>query len=268
MKFTDLCGPLGSSNDTPWLDRNLTADMAKWKSDGVLDLKSFLPDKLIDGYRSVRDKVNEPGGWRHPTPYMEHKEILDICLYPPLAKIMSELIGHPMGLHLNLTGYVSTERRWHQDDYLNPTHVNGNYMSVWMALDDIDPSSGPFQYVRGSHTWPRMTREAIFNNAPKDMLDEHRWPSLTQDLVGDACEQEINQRNAQVTSYLPKKGDVLLWHARLMHQGSKPSVPGTPRLALIAHYSSIQHRPDMPPPVPYSGGYYFPITTLNKGTTK
>ena len=60
-------------------------------------------------------------------------------------------------------------------------------------------------------------------------------------------------------TYLPKKGDVLLWHSRLIHRGSKANVPGMERRALIVHYSGINHRQDMPQAEPYGDGYIFPL---------
>lgn len=271
MKYHDLCGLETPDVDRPWLDRTLTPEQTMWRNNGVVVLPRFMPDALVARYRSVRDLIQEPGGWKHPTPYMEHDEIKDICLYEPLMRVMHGLIGEPMGLHLNLTGYVSTERKWHQDSYLNPAHVNNHYAAVWLALDDIHPDSGPFQYVPGSHQWPQMTRDALFAAAPKDLLDPHRWPSLTQDLVGEACEDYIKRQGVPVETYVPSKGDVLIWNGRTMHRGSKPNVPGMPRLALISHYSSIRHRPEMPAPVRYqngqSSGFYFPINTLDTQAT-
>ena len=56
-------------------------------------------------------------------------------------------------MHLNLTGWVSTERNWHQDDYLNP-FINSWYGRL-VALDKISADAGPFEYVPGSHKWRR-----------------------------------------------------------------------------------------------------------------
>ena len=37
--------------------------------------------------------------------------------------------------------------------------VNGWYLAVWMALDDIGPETGPFQFIPGSHRWPVLRRD-------------------------------------------------------------------------------------------------------------
>jgi len=100
----------------------------------------LIPDEVIEHYCEVRRRIAAPEGWASPTPYLEVPEIRELCLYKPLTDLLEHLLGEPMGLHLNLTGWVSTERDWHQDDYLNPPQLNGHYAAVWTALDRIHPT--------------------------------------------------------------------------------------------------------------------------------
>jgi ectoine hydroxylase-related dioxygenase (phytanoyl-CoA dioxygenase family) len=171
---------------------------------------------------------------------------------------MEQLIGEPAAVHLNLTGWVTTRRNWHQDTYLNPSHVGDYYVAIWIALEDIHPDSGPFQFVRGSHRWPTVTREKILNALDPSERD-HTWPKHSERLLTPLFEAEIEKRNAEVITYLPKRGDVLFWHGRLLHRGSEPNVPGMQRKSLIAHYSGVNHRQDMPTALPHGSGWYFPI---------
>lgn len=112
-------------------DENQLTDIQKnWRDNGFVILENFLSDELIERYSKLREKFPHAGGWSCPTPYMYYREIRDICLYSPLMEVMKSLIGDDMGLHLNLTGWVSTTRDWHQDDYLNPPFVNSWYTAV------------------------------------------------------------------------------------------------------------------------------------------
>src|SRR6185437_11832299 len=139
----------------PPLDRadadesRLSEIQSAWRRDGVVILPNFLPSDLIDRYSRRRQRLNDPAGWRDLQPYLDVPELREIGLYPPLMRVMQEIIGEPMMLHLCLTGWVTTERDWHQDDYLNPPFVRCWYGAVWMALDDIRADSGPFEYVAG-----------------------------------------------------------------------------------------------------------------------
>jgi len=237
---------------------------AQWQRDGVLLLEKFLPDDLIECYSELRARLKQPGGWRCPAPYLYYDQIKEIGLYKELTAMYEHLMGNPMGMHLNLTGWVSTERKWHQDRYLNPSPVGNHYVAVWMALDDIHPDSGPFEFVRGSHRWPSMEQDLLLRHYPAEMRLRDSWPTETQYDVHRICEEEMARRGSQVEQLLAKKGDVLIWHANLMHRGSKPNVPGTPRKALICHYSSINHRVDMPAKKLFQGrwgsGWYFDLT--------
>lgn len=250
---------------------------ADWNDEGVIILPRFISDALIDNYMDEWEAANgfrriipptyqvattcldaiRPGGWPDCTPYMRHPHLRRLLCDHRLALVLEGLLGEPAGVHLNLTGWVSTQRNWHQDSYLNPPHVGDFYAAVWIALDDIDPRSGPFQYVPGSHRWRQVTQHHIGRHV--DLADP-RWPAQSERILTPLFADEIHQHGAPVISYLPAKGDVLIWHGRLLHRGSRPVANGAYRPALIAHYSGIHHRQDMPAAVQHeAGGWYFPI---------
>ena len=238
-------------------------DPADWNSDGVVIIENFFPEELMAAYEQcwLQENSERPNGWPDPIPYMRHNEIKDILCWKPLALLLEELIGEPAGLHLNLTGWVSTERDWHQDSYLNPPHVGDAYAAVWIALDNISPDSGPFQYVPGSHRWPQVTREKILQALEPDERD-HRWPKFSERILTPLFEQFISECGVEPISYLPKRGDLLVWHGRLMHRGSRANIPGMQRKGLIAHYSGIKHRSEMPKAQQWKGGgWFFPLQT-------
>lgn len=244
---------------------NLTIDEPKssaadWNQDGYLIKKKLMPEDLMISYEDcwLRHNAERLTGWPHCTPYREHQELLEILSYKGIHDTMKELISEPAGVHLNLTGWVSTTRNWHQDTYLNPPGVGDYYCAVWIALDDIHPDSGPFQFVPGSHMWRTVTREKVLARLPQEKQD-HNWPRHSEELLTDVFEHQIKKRNAEVVSYLPKRGDVLFWHGRLLHRGSLPNNESLLRKTLIAHYSGIKHRKDMPPAQRYKDGWFFPI---------
>lgn len=254
--FKDFIEPIPKESPT------LSPYYREWQETGVVHLPEFLPSSLIESYCAVREKVPSTNGWNTPIPYMRIPQLKDIALYPPLMQTLEALIGGPMGLHLNLTGWVSTERNWHQDGYLNPEHVGSHYAAVWMALDDIHPDSGPFEYVPGSHQWGMMTRAKIWEKLTPTERTSPAWPKIAEKILNAPCNEEIQNRGATVTQFIPKKGDVLIWHPRLLHRGSEPKSPGMVRKALINHYSALSHRHDMPLRAEHSQGcYYFVLQT-------
>lgn len=248
---------------------------ADWNNDGFLIKKNFIPEQLMEDYEAcwvdnnaeyVNGKLvmTRPGGWPDCTPYRRHPEVMNILTYSGISKTIEELIGEPGAVHLNLTGWVSTTRDWHQDTYLNPPHVGDYYAAVWIALETITPESGPFQLVPGSHRWPTVTREKILQALRPEQRD-YRWPRFSEEILTPIFTSQIESRNAEVVTYLPERGDVLFWHGRLLHRGSNPSIAGALRKSLIAHYSGINHRQDMPKALRHGDGWYFPIDGGNVG---
>lgn len=231
---------------------------ADWNDDGVVILEGLIPDDVMTAYEIcwLARNHGRPGGWPHPTPYRDHRPVADLFCDPGLQAELARLLGQPAGLHLCLTGWVTTTRNWHQDSYLNPPHVGDDYAAVWIALDDIHPDSGPFQYVPGSHRWPQVTREDI---APFVDLGDPAWPTHSEQVLTPIFEQEIERRQAEIVTHLPRRGDVLIWHGRLLHRGSPANTPNMERRAAIAHYSGINSRQDMPAAEPHDGGWVFPI---------
>lgn len=220
-------------------------------------LPAILPNNLIDAYCSLRETVKEPSGWATVSPYLEHEVIRDLGLYKPVMDHMEAIIGDRMGMHLNLTGWVSTERNWHQDEYLNPPFVNSWYCAAWFALEDIHPDSGPFQYVPGSHKWAIMRMEKTRSFLTEEEKSSSNWPKYAERFVDFACEEEIKRREAQIVTYLPKRGDVLLWHSRLLHRGSRPKKNGMQRKAFISHYSAVSVREDMKGKREHTNGEFY-----------
>lgn len=237
---------------SPPLDRancdeaTLDEDQRAWRRDGFLIKPAFFSDDVLDAYSAVRARVPGTGGWSCPVPYMHVAELRDICLDPRLSRLLGYLIGEEMGLHLNLTGWVSTDRNWHQDDYLNPPYVNSWYAAVWIALEDIHPDCGPFEFVPGSHRWPLLKGHRVRLFLNEEEREHAAWPSLAERVVNDVAEREIARRGVPRRTFIARKGDVLIWHGRLMHRGSYANAPGMERRALIAHYSGTGHRIDMP----------------------
>jgi hypothetical protein len=232
----------------PWLDRSdvdisqLSPEQRQWREHGYVILPKIVPEPLLADYarwreeRRLPDELDAmPGAYA----YMFVPEIRRIALYKPVAEVMASLIGEPLALEFILSGWKSSERAWHQDDYLNDATVNGYYAAVWIAVDDIDPDAGPFEFVPGSNRWPVMRREKVKALLTPEQANSDLWPYHSQDFVARAFEAEIAGRGASVKPFLAKRGDALIWHARLLHRGSAPRNRALVRRSLICHYCGI-----------------------------
>lgn len=257
ISFADLCDT-PADELLPFLDRQMVDEAAlsplqkSWRREGVVCLRNFVPDAITEPYINRRAAYHNVRGWRIPTPYMHIPEMRELALFPPLMAVMRELIGEEMMLHLALTSWRSTGRAWHQDDYLNPDFVNCWYAAVWFALGDVHPDCGPFEYVEGSHRWPLLRQEKVRQFLTEDektriepATGANQWERSAERFMTPAIEAEIAARGARIVPFIARRGDVLIWHGRLMHRGSLAHVSDMERRSLITHYSGIGHRPDM-----------------------
>jgi len=253
----------------PWLDKTnvndvLTDDQKYWKDNGLIVKSNLLSNDVIDNYKKewVRDNrknSDRPNGYQSPCPYMQIPSLLELATCGPIQNMLKSLIGEPMGVHLALTSWKSTERDWHQDSYLNPSHVKDWYIAVWIALNDIHEDSGPFEFIRGSHILPPIEQNKIITEFGLDKNDT-AWPKKSEELLTPLLDDFIDKAELNIEKFVPKKGDVLFWHSRLLHRGSKPKNVGLWREAVILHYSGVNHRGDMPDAKQHKQkGWYFPI---------
>jgi hypothetical protein len=102
---------------------------ADWNDDGVVVLRNFIPEWFIKLYLREWEDANGSivisgsdsvltlagrGGWQDDTPYLHEPYLRRLVCDGKLAAVLQELLGEAAGVHLNLTGLVSTERDWHQ----------------------------------------------------------------------------------------------------------------------------------------------------------
>lgn len=254
--------------EAPWLDQDpaspATQEQSSWCELGYVVLRSFLDMELVDAYVAEwrEHNADRPEGWMRETvtPYTQHPALRALCCDGRLAELIEAILGEPGGVHLNLTGWRSTERNWHQDGYLNPDSNKDHYVAVWMALDDIHPDAGPFEFIPGSHRKYGAIRHDLMLEALEPGERGPDWPWHSERLLTPMFDALMARDRVIPGRFYARKGDVLLWHPRLLHRGSAPKDPELERRALIAHYSGIHHRPDMPPANRHAeGGWYFPL---------
>lgn len=264
VTLDDLCRPW-LPGEAPWLDQLdkvhdvLSATQQAWRDDGLVILDGILDNEHIDAYTNAwrADNTHRVMGWPCDTPYVHEPSILDLTAVA--GHILHDLIGHPMAVHLNLTGWRSTQRNFHQDAVLNPDSNRDHYAAAWFALDDIDDDAGPFEYVPGSHREFGMLRQDLVLRALGTTTANPLWPRDSERILTPLYEDAIAERGMEVRRFTPKRGSLLLWHARLLHRGSVPNNPDLERRSLIAHLSSVNHRPDMPPAKMHGSAAYFPL---------
>jgi ectoine hydroxylase-related dioxygenase (phytanoyl-CoA dioxygenase family) len=203
---------------------------------GYAILPNAIDNELINKYLDLWSRVNKdrPEGWSRlksfTRSFNEHIEILDILCSESIYEFFQS-IGHDPVLHADITYSVSTQLNWHQDNTSSITDSADTYYGSWVALEDISPKSGPLCVMPGSHLWD-MNYSII---DPKNCVEEIQTSFNSNRL--EYYLSEIEKNSVEEVPFLAKKGDVLIWHGRLLHRGSTPEDYSMTRMSLIGHYS-------------------------------
>ena len=100
--------------------------------------------------------------------------------------------------------HTSTQTSWHQD-IRYWSFESDNLVSVWLALDEEYESNGVLEFISGSHTMEFSSEQfedkAYFSST---------YPQ-NQELIKNKTEVELH------------KGDVVLFHSKLLHRANKNS---------------------------------------------
>lgn len=134
--------------------------------------------------------------------WMENKKIR-----PILEQILEDTPVLTLAHHNSIMTkmpHTSTETSWHQD--IRYWHFeNDNLVSVWLALDEEFDENGVLEFIPGSHQ---------MRFSPEQFEGKQYF----------SCTSPENQRLiAKKTSTVLQKGDVVLFHGRLLHRANKNS---------------------------------------------
>lgn len=216
----------------------------KWARDGYLILPAFYAAALLDttwaAYEAAiaSGQVSPPhepiheGDTRPGRLLNAHFGVpaIDALLHEPqMGRIVSLLLGAAARPFQTIVGHKSSQQLEHSDSIHMTTYPLGYLAANWIAFEDVDPASGPLVYYPGSHRLPYLLSEELgIATADYNAGYGSRYEPAVQALIA---------RHALTPHhFLAKKGDVLLWHANLLHGGTKVRNPALTRKALVCHF--------------------------------
>ena len=126
-------------------------------------------------------------------------------LRPVLKQILGEVptitIAHHNSIMTKMP-YSSTATSWHQD-FRYWHFENDNLVSVWLALDNENDKNGVLEFIPGSHKMTFLPEQ----------FDEKEY----------FIETQIDNKKmiASKVSFELNKGDVVLFHCKLLHRANK-----------------------------------------------
>jgi ectoine hydroxylase-related dioxygenase (phytanoyl-CoA dioxygenase family) len=176
---------------------------------------------------------------------------------PELAKLLSDLLGGRSVFLQSIYFNRGSQQQSHTDYMYMGTDPALQLCGIWLACEDVTPESGPLVYYPGSHRLPSETVEERYRRrmpelekeieSNRDALEAFYGDRVA--LTGESLEvcvffdEWLGELAARLehdgfdrVTFLPRKGDLLIWHANLVHGGSPVSDPAATRRSLVGHY--------------------------------
>jgi ectoine hydroxylase len=258
-----ILGSLSSSDfqqhhpDIPWLDRPDAArqlethpDYQKMPPERQAKVRQFVQDGycVLEGFFHIdqTDALNREvdGLLSHGKAQFNYtgKKIFnlhefstvadqDFFCRPELLDFLSFLLGRRVIPFQTLGFTQGSEQRAHSDSIHMTTEPPGYLIAAWIALEDCGPDSGPLFYYPGSHRLPYvMSGDYDSGNTAWTLGNDNNR------RYEDRIAHLVEEKQLQKQDFIAKRGDVLIWHANLLHGGNPIRGKDVTRRSLVCHY--------------------------------
>jgi Phytanoyl-CoA dioxygenase (PhyH) len=243
-------------SELPWLDRPgaaeaLAADsrlgsfpepiresLRHWSERGYAVLDGFFEPALIDRINGEIEAQLERGrigfnrgSERVRNVYKRCPAAAEAVGDPRMLELLSFLLGREVGIWQSISFFRGSRQGAHSDAFHMTTEPPGYLIAIWIALEDIEPGCGPVFYLPGTHRLKQIVTE--------DLELDHESPFFVPDKAAayyDRIKRQVRESGVEPVRFLPRKGDVLVWHSNLLHGGGPITEPDSTRRSLVAHY--------------------------------
>jgi ectoine hydroxylase-related dioxygenase (phytanoyl-CoA dioxygenase family) len=245
------------AGEVPWLDRPdarealsrhpdlssfpepIQRSLFGWIDNGYMTLPKFFDDAVIDAMNSsIEDLVDRGEASMNPrdrrrvmNPFLQSREVADALTDPELLRLLSFTLGKQVRLFQGMHFYVGSQQDAHSDFFHMSTEPVGFLIAIWIALEDILPGSGPVYYYPGSHKLPYLMSEDLEARSGPFFIARDKDEEYSRRLSA-----AVREAGIEPVEFVAEKGDVLVWHANLVHGGHPITRDGATRRSLVAHY--------------------------------
>jgi ectoine hydroxylase-related dioxygenase (phytanoyl-CoA dioxygenase family) len=206
----------------------LRADLDRAFDQG--DERLLMTSPAVDGLQPLRAGVDTERA-RVVDAYVYYDPARRALFSDAIVRFLRIVFDDDPVLFQSLTFERGSQQRMHQDTAFVVTTSPLELAASWIALEDIYPGSGELTYLDGSHRLPEYLFSGKYKhwNAKRDGDEQQsKWREL---IYRNAERMGLEQK-----TFLPRKGDALVWSADLAHGGSPVTDRSLTRKSLVGHY--------------------------------
>jgi ectoine hydroxylase-related dioxygenase (phytanoyl-CoA dioxygenase family) len=202
--------------------------------DLIAEINSDIEGMIHGGEFSTNSRIyqynNSPRiveSWKHSSAAKQ------LAFHPEIIEYLTKLFGCRPKPFSTINFVRSTQQPLHSDYIHFGTVPHFRLAAAWVALEDIDPRSGPLQIVRGSHKLPALDYSDLGLPTAKSLGDVKRHYSIYEDFIKFTVNYQFKEN---VCTPSLKAGDVLIWAANVLHGSPTCEDNRLSRRSQVIHY--------------------------------
>lgn len=248
---------LPETKELPWLDtdnamddlensrqyksfsEDIQSQLRRFVSDGFMILEKFYDHESILRHNEEIDHLRES---RKIDFNYSGSKIMDVyreCSYidkrffrnQKLMEIFEFIFQKKIIPFQTIHFIKGSQQKAHSDSIHMSTYPPGYLLAAWTALEDIGMEQGPVYYYPGSHRLPYVSCEDYNSGNTVWRIGKDSYRNYEQYV-----ERLIENEGLEPVYFTPGAGDVLIWHANLLHGGLEIRGRNLTRRSMVGHY--------------------------------
>lgn len=209
----------------------------RYGDNGYMILRNFISPETAENVNTEIEKLMKDGTlkFRYGGKLMfaiHHSEIIrNIGSDKNLLEFLSVLLDGNAKLFQSINFINGSQQKTHSDSIHMTTYPLGGLLGVWIALEDVDENNGALHYIPGSHKLPYFLNSDYDNEGTALKIGKKSYKAYEEFL-----EKKVQELGLKKEIFRAKKGDMLIWHANILHGGEPHTDKNRTRKSLVYHF--------------------------------
>ena len=162
----------------------------------------------------------------------------DVLTSPAITEFLRTIFDEAPLCFQGLTFEQGSGQGLHQDTAYVVVDKPLEFAAAWVALEDVQEGSGELMYINGSHRLPDWNFGGNSKHWDPALHGQDSHTDWSKWLIRKSEELGLEKK-----IFRPKKGDVLIWSADLVHGGSPVGDRNLSRRSMVGHYCPVERIP-------------------------
>ncbi len=185
-------------------------------------------------FRKATDEARQEP-YKLPDLHLQDDLIADTCTSPALTDAIQSLLGARPLVCNSLLFEWGSQQYPHFDTFFMPPKTPEMMAAAWIALDSVTEINGPLYFYPRSH----LIAPYVFSHGKTTAIFAELKIGAAQHIENIVASYKLERR-----LFLAAPGDVLIWHAQLLHGGMPIGDRSRRRRSLVTHYWTELDYPD------------------------